>query len=58
MSTIDAIYVFENGTVMVFDERGQQMPDYQGTWAERAEAIIRDKPADVVIATPRWVRPT
>ena len=35
---ITKVYVFGNGMVMVFDQNGQQMPDYQG----RVEQV-RDK---------------
>jgi hypothetical protein len=27
---IESVYVFENGMVMVFDQFGEQMPEYQG----------------------------
>ena len=48
---------WQNGMVMVFDEAGQQMPDYQGTWEEKREAIERDKPAHVPVGGPhQWPR--
>lgn len=33
---IEKVYTFANGMVMVFDQYGQQMPDYQG----RAEDVL------------------
>lgn len=49
MSTITSIRVFSNGMVMVFDEHGQQMPEYQGAWNDVAEKIRRDKPPEVEV---------
>lgn len=37
-------YTFPNGMVIAFDQHGQQMPDYQGTFAEVAGKILRDFP--------------
>jgi hypothetical protein len=31
---ITQVYVFGNGMVMVFDQHGKQMPDYQGVVAD------------------------
>jgi hypothetical protein len=36
------IYLWSNGMVMVFDEMGDQLPDYQGPLAAVAAAILRD----------------
>jgi hypothetical protein len=48
---------FANGMVAVFDQHGQQMPEYQGTWDERRDSILRDKPADVLVDGPvAWTR--
>lgn len=33
---ITNVYVFPNGMVMVFDQHGKQMPDYQG----RSDEVI------------------
>ena len=52
---IAAVYVFANGMVMVFDAQGQQLPQYQGTWTERRDVILRDLPADVVITRGTWL---
>jgi len=36
---IVAVYRFTNGMVMVFDENGKQVPEFQGRWEEKKEAI-------------------
>lgn len=41
------VFVFANGMVAVTDEHGQQIPEYQGRWMEKREAILRDKPPHV-----------
>lgn len=39
------VYTFSNnGMVAVFDERGEQMPDYQGKLADVEASIRRDFP--------------
>ena len=54
---IENVVRWENGMVMVFDQYGQQMPDYQGKWEEMCEAIERDKPEAVTVQGPqRWRR--
>ena len=53
---IAAVFVFANGMVAVTDEHGQQIPAYQGRWAEQREAILRDKPPHVVVQIQRQVQ--
>jgi hypothetical protein len=36
---ITNVYVFTNGMVMVFDQHGQQMPEYQGDAEEMMPKI-------------------
>jgi hypothetical protein len=36
--------------VMVFDEDGEQLPEYQGSYAEVRESILKDAPPDTVFA--------
>lgn len=43
------VLVFRNGMVMVFNECGQQLPEYQGMWDEKRDLILRDKPDCVQI---------
>jgi len=45
---IQSVFKFSNGMVAVCDEKGQQLPEYQGTWAEKKEIICRDAPVDAV----------
>jgi hypothetical protein len=42
---IEHVYRFANGLVMVFDEDGEQIPEYQGRWTEKREEILRDAQA-------------
>lgn len=51
-SRITHVVRWENGMVMVFDQHGQQMPDYQGPWEEMRDKILADKPAGVTIEGP------
>jgi len=44
---IATVWVCDNGMVVVCDQFGQQMPDYQGRWAEMEAAIRRDAGPDV-----------
>jgi len=41
---IDRVILWSNGTVMVFDEHGKQLPEYQG---RRKEAIQKLMDADI-----------
>ena len=46
---IKAAIRMKNDLVMVFDERGEQMPAYQGKYDEVRENVIRDAPPDAVL---------
>jgi hypothetical protein len=35
-----------NGTVMVFDRRGEQLPKYAGCYSEVREKILKDAPPE------------
>lgn len=39
MPQIGRVIVWKDGTVMVFDESGNQMPEFQGLWEENRKAI-------------------
>ena len=39
---------FQNDMVVVFDERGEQIPEYQGQYEEVKEKILKDAPPDAV----------
>ncbi len=38
----------QSNMVMVFDERGEQVPEYQGKYGEVKEAILRHAPPKAV----------
>ncbi len=37
-----------NNMVMVFDEKGEQIPEYQGQYGEVKEGIFKDAPSTTV----------
>ena len=41
-----------NGMVVVFDEKGEQMPEYQGHYDKVWSMIMRDKTTDTVFDLP------
>jgi hypothetical protein len=41
---ISCVYSFPNGTVSVFDQRGRQMPEYEGRADEQMDRIIAHAP--------------
>ncbi len=38
----------QNNMVMVFDEKGEQIPEYQGQYEEVKGKILKDAPPDTV----------
>lgn len=46
-------YQFKNGMMMVFDDQGEQMPDYQGETKKFLPKLLKDFPNCVVIDA-RW----
>ena len=38
----------QNGMVMVFDERGEQVPEYQGQYHEVKESILKDARSNAI----------
>lgn len=51
---IRKVILWQNGMVMVFDENGQQMSDYQGPKEEVWEKILRDAPQDASFEGGTW----
>lgn len=45
---------WSNGMVTVFDENGQQLPEYQGKYEDVREKILRDAPPDAEFNTGAW----
>jgi hypothetical protein len=46
-ATIADVIVWSNGTVIVFDQVGEEMPNYQGQLAEVRDAILEAAGVDV-----------
>ena len=46
---IKSVIKSEKGMVIVFDEKGEQLPDYQGDYQEVKEKVLRDAPRDAVV---------
>ena len=43
---IKTVFRCQDGMVIVFDERGEQIPQYQGRYEEVRESILRDAPQE------------
>lgn len=43
-----------NGMVIVFDEKGNQLPEYQGKIGDVRDKILADAPADAVLCVGDW----
>jgi hypothetical protein len=50
IAMIKTVIRFQNNMVMVFDEEGEQIPEYQGQYEEVKESILKDAPKDTVFA--------
>lgn len=48
LRTIKTVYRLPDGTVMVFDAKGEQIAEYQGQYQEVKERILRDVPPDAL----------
>jgi hypothetical protein len=46
--TIKTAFRFQNNMVMVFDEEGEQIPEYQGQYEEVKESVLRDALPDTI----------
>ncbi len=47
---IKTVMRFRNNMVMIFDERGEQIPEYQGQYEKVKESILGDAPPDTIFA--------
>ena len=45
---IKTVIKSQNGMVMVFDEKGEQIPEYQGRYDEVKETILKDAPPNAI----------
>jgi len=52
---IDHAVKFSNGMVMVFDENGEQMPEYQGRYEEVKDKILADAPQGARFFRAVWM---
>jgi len=50
MVMIKNVIKIQNGEIMVFDEYGEQIPEYQGHCDGVRESILRDAPPDAVFS--------
>ncbi len=51
---IARIYLWMNGQVMVFNEEGEQIPEYQGVHASVKEKILQDAPDSAQYLLCSW----
>jgi hypothetical protein len=51
---ITNVYRFSNGMVMVFDQHGQQMPEFQGQFQEMIDKIRAVYDGPIVDAIWSW----
>lgn len=56
MGIIANVISFANGNVMVFDQNGQQMSEYQGCYADKKENILKDAPPSAVFTRAQTLR--
>ena len=47
---IKTVIKFPNGMVMVFDNRGEQIPEYQGQYEKVKPRILKDAPPSAVFS--------
>ena len=46
--------LWTNGMVMVFDEKGEQMPEYQGQYSEVKDKILKASTPETVFTFGQW----
>lgn len=51
---IKTVFKFKNGMVMVFDKKGEQIPEYQDQYEEVKEKILNDAPPDAAFSHGFW----
>ncbi len=51
---IKSVYKWQDGMVMVFDKKGEQIPEYQGEYQEVKGKILKDAPPDAVFIHGFW----
>ena len=48
---IKTVFKWGNGMVMVFDNRGEQIPEYQGQYEDVKGGILKDAPLNAVFGS-------
>ena len=59
MSGIANVHIFENGNVMVFDEFGQQIPEYQSSYTtphDERHSVLVDAPKTALFRSSVWAK--
>lgn len=51
---IGKVILWLNGMVMVFDEVGDQLPEYQGKYTDVKEKILQDATPDTEFCFGKW----
>ena len=51
---IKTVFRCQDNMVMVFDRRGEQIPEYQGQYEEVKECIFKDAPPDTIFSHAFW----
>ena len=51
---ISEVIKFENGMVLVFDEKGEQMPEFQGRYQDVRVKILARAPKEVTFYHGTW----
>ncbi len=51
---IKSVCKWQDGMVMVFDKKGEQIPEYQGQYEDVKESILKDAPPDAVFSHGFW----
>ena len=52
---IDHVIKFSNGMLMVFDENGKQIPEYEGRYEEVRDKILADAPESARFFRAVWM---
>ncbi len=48
---IKSVIKTEKGLIIVFDEKGEQITEYMGQYAEMKEKILRDAPEEAIFTS-------
>jgi len=51
---IKCVIKTQNGMVLIFDDKGEQISEYQGQYEQVRVYILRDAPANTVFSNEEW----